>query len=249
MLGSFWSSAQRVVPGPEHRDRGIAFKQLWLVEHCEPALQGGHPAAAVVLKRERAHESRELVGIARGGQILDRELLLPLRQAPRRCSTAESRSAPRLAPLELRLEHFPQQMVVAEPAALVVEGDDEQVLALQALEDLRGVSPLDDRVAERGAHRLENGGPSQELELRRLHPIEGLGSEVVGDEAVGAAERPDGRAAAGQRECREVQTGRPAFRAHVQRFCLRLGHAGSRRRQERVRFGVVQRKLGGPELE
>ena len=63
---------------------------------------------------------------------------------------------PRLAPVQLGLEHLPEQMVVAEPAALVVEGDDEQVLALQLLEQLRGVVALEHRVAERGAHGLED---------------------------------------------------------------------------------------------
>ena len=50
-------------------------------------------------------------------------------------------------------------------------------------------------------------------------------------------------------ESREIQPGGPALRALVQRFGLSLGHVGSRRGEERVRFGVVQGKLGGPELE
>ena len=81
--------------------------------------------------------------------------------------------------------------MVAEPAALVVEGDDEQVLALQLLEQLRRVVALEHRVAERSAHGLENRGPKQELELRRLDVAELLGSQIVRDEAVVAAERRD----------------------------------------------------------
>ena len=140
-------------------------------------------------------------------------------------------------------------MVIAEPAALVVEGDDEQVLALQLLEHLRRVIALEHRVAERGAHGLEDGGPEQELELRRLHAAELLGPQIVRDEAVVAAERPHRRAAAVQRESREIQTGGPALRTLVQRFGLGLGHVGSGRGEERVRFGVAQGKRGGPQLE
>ncbi len=49
-----------------------------------------------------------------------------------------------LASFELRLEHLPEEVVVAEPAALVVEGDDEQVLSLQLLEHLRRVVALEE---------------------------------------------------------------------------------------------------------
>ena len=48
---------------------------------------------------------------------------------------------------------------------------------------------------------------------------------------------------------REVQAGGPALGTRVQRFGLILGHVGSRRGEERVRLGVVQGQLGGPELE
>ena len=89
-------------------------------------------------------------------------------------------------------------MVVAEPAALLVESDDEQVLALQLLEHPSRVVTFQHRVAERSAHRLEHGCPEQELELCRLDAAELLGSQVVRHEAVVAAERRDRRAAAVQ---------------------------------------------------
>ena len=80
-------------------------------------------------------------------------------------------------------------MVVAEPRAPVVEGDDEQVLVLELLEHLRRVVALEHRVAEGAAHAVENGGPKQEVELGRADAGELLGPQVVRDEAVVAAER------------------------------------------------------------
>ena len=80
-----------------------------------------------------------------------------------RCTTRppriESRREVGVASSELGLEHLPEQVVVAEPAALVVEGNDEQVLALQLLEHLSRVIALEHRVAERAAHRLEDRRP------------------------------------------------------------------------------------------
>ena len=82
-------------------------------------------------------------------------------------------------------------MVVAEPAALLVESDDEQVLTLQLLEHPSRVVTLQHRVAQRSAHRLEHGCPEQELELCGLDTAELLGPQVVRHEAVVAAERCD----------------------------------------------------------
>ena len=157
----------------------------------EPALDRGHTAAAVVRSCERADEPGDLIGVTRCDRVLDRNLGLPVRIAPRGRSAIERRRALGLASFELGLEHLPEQMVVAEPAALVVEGDDEQVLALELLEHLRRVIAFEHGVAELRAHALENGGLKQELELRRLDAVELLGSQIVRDEAVVAAERGD----------------------------------------------------------
>ena len=90
---------------------------------------------------------------------------------------------------KLGLKHLPEEVVVAIPVALMVEGDDEQVVVLQPLERLRGVVALEHRVAEGGAHAVEDGCPNQEVELGRLHVGELLGPQIVRDEAVVAAER------------------------------------------------------------
>ena len=80
-------------------------------------------------------------------------------------------------------------MVVAIPAALMVEGHDEQVVVLEPLEHLRGIVALEHRVAQGGAHAVEDGCPKQEVELGRLHVGELLRPQIVRNEAVVAAER------------------------------------------------------------
>ena len=133
--------------------------------------------------------------------------------------------------------------------ALVVERDDEQVLAFELLEHVRRVAPLQHRIAQRSAHRREDGGPEQELELARFDATELLGSQIVRDEAVVAPERRDRNAVVVQRQGREAQAGGPPLGTRVQRFGLILGHVGARRGEERVRLDVGQGQLGGPELE
>ena len=56
-------------------------------------------------------------------------------------------------------------MVVAEPLAPVIEGNDEEVFVLELLEHLRRVVALEHRVAQGAAHAIENRGPKQEFEL------------------------------------------------------------------------------------
>ena len=140
-------------------------------------------------------------------------------------------------------------MVVAKPRPLVVEGDHEQVVVLELFEQRRRVLALENRIAQRPAHPVENRGPKQELELRRLDAPELLGAQVVGDEAVVTAERRKRRVARFERQRGEIQPRRPALRTLVQCVCLRLGHVQSRRCQEGVGLAIVQGERGAPELE
>ena len=84
-----------------------------------------------------------------------------------------------------------EEVVVAVPPALVVERDDEQVLALEGLEHRLTVGAAGQRVAEAAGQLVEHGGVEQErAHLVRL-AVQHLLDEVVEDEPVAAGEGLD----------------------------------------------------------
>lgn len=56
------------------------------------------------------------------------------------------------------LEELGEQMVVAEPFALVVQGDDEQLLVLQAHEHVQAVATPGQRIAQFRIELVEHRG-------------------------------------------------------------------------------------------
>jgi hypothetical protein len=119
-----------------------------------------------------------------------------------------------------------EQAVVAVPAAPLVQGDQEQVGALEVLQRLLPVAAPGDRVAERAAEALEDRGVEQEVpQLSRL-PLEDLPGQVVEDVAVAAAEPLDQRGRVGaspQGQGGQLQAGHPPLGAVLQRCRALLG--------------------------
>ena len=124
-----------------------------------------------------------------------------------------------------------EEVVVAVPPALVVERDDEEVLALEGLEHRLTVGPAGQRVAETAGQLVEHGGVEQErADLVRL-PVQDLLDEVVEDEPMASGESLDepgdvsgavGRAGMGPgRQRGQLQPGRPPLGARLER-----GHEG-----------------------
>ncbi|HZK48327.1 MAG TPA: hypothetical protein VFD74_01835 [Thermoleophilia bacterium] len=96
-------------------------------------------------------------------------------------------------PIRLLLEHVcPQdigeEVVIAIPATLVIEGNNEQVAALQALEHPWAMLLPGDGVAERTAQRVENGGLQQEVARALRLALKNLFDQVVQHETVAAGE-------------------------------------------------------------
>ena len=84
-----------------------------------------------------------------------------------------------------------EEVVVAVPPALVVERDDEQVLALERLQHRLTVGATGQGVAEAAGHLVEHGGVEQErAHLVRL-PAQNLLDEVVEDEPMASREGLD----------------------------------------------------------
>ena len=84
-----------------------------------------------------------------------------------------------------------EEVVVAVPPALVVERDDEQVLALEGLQHRLTVGATGQGVAQTAGQLVEHGGVEQErADLVRL-PVQDLLDEVVEDEPMASGEGLD----------------------------------------------------------
>ena len=100
----------------------------------------------------------------------------------------QGRDDVRLSPGEFTAEHLREEMVIAVPLAVVVKRHEEEVLALEDVNDLCGVGGPGHCVTQRRTEPVENGRPGQELpDVARLATEYLLGQEVD-DEPVVASE-------------------------------------------------------------
>ena len=86
-----------------------------------------------------------------------------------------------------------EEVVVAVPPPLVIEGDDEQVAALEDREHVLSVVPAGERVAQRAGQLVEDRRVEQEGASLFGLAVQDLLDEVVEDEAVASGERLDER--------------------------------------------------------
>jgi hypothetical protein len=116
-------------------------------------------------------------------------------------------------------EDVREQVVVAVPAAAVVERDHEQVRAVQRLEHGPPAAPAGDGVAQRAAEAVQDGGLDQEAADVGGLPTQHLLDEVVDDVPVVPGEPGD---EAGHvvptphRQRGQLERGDPAFGASLQ---------------------------------
>ena len=119
-----------------------------------------------------------------------------------------------------------EEVVVAVPPALVVERDDEQVLALEGLQHRLTVGATGQGVAEAAGQLVEHGGVEQERAYLVRLPVQHLLDEVVEDEPMASGERldepgdvaPVGGAGTGPgRQRGQLQPGRPPLGARLER--------------------------------
>ena len=142
---------------------------------------------------------------------------------------------------QMRPQHLGEEVVVAVPAAPVVQRHDEHVAPFQRLQ-LCAASPLPgDGVAQRATQPLEDGGMQQEVAHRCGLMPEDLRDQIVQHETVVPGERPDEPAnirAPAHRERRQLETGDPPLGALFQRGdLLRREVEAHRSVEERGRFG------------
>ena len=120
---------------------------------------------------------------------------------------------------ELVAQELAKEMVVAVPLALRVEGDKEEVRALELAQHEHRAGSVGDGVAEGGREPLEHGSMEQETPHLLGEAGQDLRAQVVDDMAVVAGKRLDELVRvclAPDAERRKVETGRPSLRELAQ---------------------------------
>lgn len=146
--------------------------------------------------------------------------------------------------------------MVAVPRAIVVEGDEEQVVGPDPFEHRGAVGPARESVARGAAQPVQDCRTQQELPHRGGLTVEHLVGEVVEDEAVAAREVPDevvGLATtrpATQGQGHQLQTGDPALRPPLEGIHV-VGVQGQPHRhdQEVLRLGPGEAQVGRTQLD
>ena len=149
-------------------------------------------------------------------------------------------------------QHVGKEVVVAKPVAFIVQRHDKQVAALQGIQQQHAVVLAGDGIAQRATQPVENGGLEQEAPHTFGLALEYLFDEIVHDVAVVAGEsldEPGNVRAPPHRECRQLQTGNPAFGARLQggdflRRELQIHHLV----EKAGGFGGGKAQIGGTQL-
>ena len=157
-----------------------------------------------------------------------------------------------LLALELGAEQVPEQVVVAVPLAVAVERDYQQVPGFHLFEDGSGTVLLQDRVAQRSAHPVQDRRAAEERRLRGRDPGEKLRAQVVAHIDVVAGEGETGIALPGaglDGQRGDVQPGWPPFSPLQEIPEAGLVGLDSCSLQQRVRLRRCHGQVIGGDLE
>ena len=135
-LGGGGVAPQRLEPGPEDRHLRVLVEQALGAEPVEPPAGGGGPTGCERRLHVRGDQPGDAAGIHRLLGVGDGGLREPVRLEPHRRPPVQERHQLRLVPAQVGEEQFPEQAVVAVPAPVPVERDDEVVGALELVEQL-----------------------------------------------------------------------------------------------------------------
>ena len=153
---------QRMHQRAVHCDRREALDQAVRLEPLHPAQDGVRASTGPHRAGVLQHEAGDHVGVVPRLGMVDGGLRHVVRLAPRGGAVVERADHVRLTPLQLGHQQIPEQVVVAIPLPAAVEWHDEQVSALESLQDRARSLRVERRVAERTAHAVEDRGAGQE---------------------------------------------------------------------------------------
>ena len=208
-------------------------------QHRQPAVDGRGLAADVVDHIEVLLDDPGRPGrLAGGGRVADGVIGQPVPGVPGRGVAVQLRRASGLFFLQAGAEQVGEQVVIAPPAAHLIQRDQEQARPLGLLEQRLAALAAGDRVAQRAAEPLQHRGLPQERAQLLVLLLEHLLGQVVQDVPVAAGERGHERGGIlvpAQRQRGQLQPGRPPLGPGRQRRHRRIRE--SRRR--------VLEQLGG----
>src|SRR5262249_15136424 len=149
---------------------------------------------------------------------------------------------------ELAPQEVAEEVVVAIPAAVMVELDEEEVRPLDLLERSRRTPAAQHPVAERRAHALEDRGAPEEAQDARLEPRQVFGPQVVRDVRV-VARHPARRDVLERGERGQPQPRGPALAALQEPEDLVLVQLDARSAKQELRLPAAERQLVRADLE
>ena len=138
--------------------------------------------------------------------------------------------------------------MVAEPATLAVERDDEKIRPRKRVEPTAGVVGSQEVVAERRAQSVEHRRPREKPDVLRRQAGDALGFEVLRDEPVLPAPAPPCGPPVEREGC-EARPRRPALHLPPQGREAGRPYIDPEVPQQELLLAVAERKIGGPQLE
>jgi hypothetical protein len=170
--------------------------------------------AAESLVEVLLHQPRRPRVVARGRGVPDRLIDQPVMLTPGGGPPVEFGDKVGLGLHQSGTEEIAEQMMEAVPAALLVQGNQEQVGPLEVLQHVLAIGAFGDRAAQWTTQPLQDGGSEQELPDPVGLSLEHLLAQVVEDVAMGSGEgvqKSVGFRVVAQGQRGQLQSDRPAF--------------------------------------
>ncbi|MFE6487492.1 hypothetical protein ACFVGN_31790, partial [Streptomyces sp. NPDC057757] len=212
----------------------------------DPAADGGFLSVALQDRDRSLDEVGCPVDVSCFERVTDRRCRLPRVGVPLAGPAVQAHDLAGVFVGQVRAKDVREEMVIAVPAALVVEPDDEQVGPVEDFEHGSAVPASGDGVAQRAVEAAQDGRPEQEVTHVIALAGQDLVDQVVEDVPVVTGESGDEvRDVRAPLECerRQLECGDPALGALLQGFDVRRGKVQS------DGFVEVGRYLDGSEAE